>query len=279
MLDLPGADPARIHYLRSLGDCRRLLAGLEYTANVVVLGGSFIGLEAAASLRSRGLEVDLVTPEARPMAKLFGGELSDLVLDEHRKRGVELHLGRRASRSEGKRLFLDDGSTLLSDMIVVGIGVEPRLELAKRAGLRIDRGVIVDAYLRTSAPDVYATGDIARWPDPQSGQNIRVEHWVVAQRQGQVAAANMLGAEQPFDVVPFFWTKHFDLSIRYVGHADEWDEIEVDGVAASRELTVRYRKAGRELAVATVGRDLESLAAEKAMRDRLQRRERARRLL
>ncbi len=268
-IEVQGAEPDQLHYLRSLDDCRRILSALTNTRNIVVLGGSFIGLEAAASLRSRGLNVDVVAPEERPMSKVIGDQLSDLVVAEHRKQGVRFHLQRQAKTMERGTVVLNDGSKLAADLVIVGMGVEPRLGLAEGAGLRIDRGVAVDACLRTSAPDIFAAGDIARWPDPHSGQNIRVEHWVVAQRQAQIAAANMLGAQQPFEVVPFFWTKHFDLSIRYVGHAYEWDEIRVDGSVEARDATVRFNKAGRELAVATVGRDLESLAAESAKMARM----------
>jgi NADPH-dependent 2,4-dienoyl-CoA reductase/sulfur reductase-like enzyme/nitrite reductase/ring-hydroxylating ferredoxin subunit len=262
---IPGAESSRVHYLRSLDDCRRLLGAIGTARRVAVLGGSFIGLEAAASLRSRGLEIHLITPELHPMSKVFGRELSDLIVNVHRKNGVALHLGREVARVEGERVILDDGATLNADLMLVGIGVEPRVGLAKTAGLRLDRGVLVDACLRTSAPGVFAAGDIARWPDPHSGQSIRVEHWVVAERQGQTAAANMLGAATPFEDVPFFWTKHFDLAVLYLGHADDWEEVSIEGSIADRNALIRYRKGGRDLAVATIGRDRESLEAERLM--------------
>jgi NADPH-dependent 2,4-dienoyl-CoA reductase/sulfur reductase-like enzyme len=148
------------------------------------------------------------------------------------------------------------------------VGVKPRLELAEQAGLRLDRGVLVDAQLQTSVPGVYAAGDIARWPDPHTGEAIRVEHWVVAQRQGQTAAANMLGLGERFDAVPFFWSQHYDVPINYVGHAEAWDEIEVEGDIDARDCVLRYKRAGRVLAVASIYRDADNLRAEAAMEQR-----------
>jgi apoptosis-inducing factor 3 len=155
--------------------------------------------------------------------------------------------------------------------VVVGIGVEPRLQLAETASIDLDRGVLVNSHLQTSDPNIFAAGDIARWPDPHTGDSIRVEHWVVAERQGQVAAANMLGRDEPFTMVPFFWTKHFDLSIHYVGHAEKWGETHIEGGLTHRDCLVRFRREGRDLAVATVERDKDSLRAELAMEGESQR--------
>ena len=269
-LDVPGGDLPHVMVLRSLQDCRRILAKVTSGARVAMVGGSFIAMEAAASLSGRGLSVDVIAPEEHPLEKVFGRELSDLVLEAHARKGVRLHLGAKVARIEDKQVALQGGERIDADLVVVGIGVEPRLQLAEAAGLALDRGVLVNSRLQTSDPDIFAAGDIARWPDPHSGENIRVEHWVVAERQGQVAAANMLGAAEAFTMVPFFWTKHFDLSIRYVGHAETWDETLVEGDLAHRNGLVRFRHAGRDLAVATVERDQDSLRAELTMEGKSQ---------
>jgi NADPH-dependent 2,4-dienoyl-CoA reductase/sulfur reductase-like enzyme/nitrite reductase/ring-hydroxylating ferredoxin subunit len=260
-----GADLPHVTTLRSVDDCRRILARATPGARVAVIGGSFIAMEAAASLRGRGLSVDVVAPEAHPLERIFGRQLSDLVVQAHAEKGVRLHFGAKVQSVEGDRVLLDGGGEIEADLVIVGIGVEPRIALAEAAGLTLDRGVAVNSRLETSQPDIFAAGDIARWPDPHTGEAIRVEHWAVAERQGQTAAANMLGRNQHFTMAPFFWTKHFDLSIRYVGHAETWDETIVEGDLAKRDGLVRFRRDGRDLAVATVERDRDSLRAELAM--------------
>lgn len=261
-LPIPGGADDRIFTLRSQADCRAIIDAAATARRVLVVGASFIGLEVAASLRTRGLDVHVVAPEARPMERVLGAAMGDFVRALHEQHGVVFHLGDTVVRYDGRRATLKSGVTIDADLAVEGVGVKPRLDLAERAGLVLDRGVVVDQFLRTSAPGIYAAGDIARWPDPHSGAHIRVEHWVVAQRQGQVAALNMLGEKTAFDAVPFFWSQHYDVPINYVGHAEEWDEIVVEGSIAGKDCLLRYRKGGRQLAVASIFRDLASLTEE-----------------
>jgi NADPH-dependent 2,4-dienoyl-CoA reductase/sulfur reductase-like enzyme/nitrite reductase/ring-hydroxylating ferredoxin subunit len=264
-LPIPGADQPHVHVLRSLADCRAIIALTKGARRAVVIGASFIGLEAAASLRAREIEAHVVGLEQRPMERVLGPEMGDFVRALHEEHGVIFHLGDTVTAIDGKRATLKSGGVIEADLVVVGVGVRPRLALAEKAGLALDRGVVVNAYLETSAPGVYAAGDIARWPDRHSGQNIRVEHWVVAERQGQTAARNMLGQREAFDAVPFFWSQHYDVPINYVGHAETWDEIAIDGSIAGKDCLVRYKGKGRLLAVASIYRDVTSLEAELAM--------------
>jgi NADPH-dependent 2,4-dienoyl-CoA reductase/sulfur reductase-like enzyme len=199
------------------------------------------------------------------MERVLGPQMGDFVRALHEEHGVVFHLGDTVTAIEGKHATLKSCGVLEADVVVVGVGVRPRLALAEQAGLALDRGVVVNAYLETSLPDIYAAGDIARWPDPHSKENIRVEHWVVAERQGQTAARNMLGAREAFDAVPFFWSQHYDVPINYVGHAEKWDEIALDGDIAAKDCLLKYKSGGRVLAVASIYRDLDSLKAELAM--------------
>ncbi|MEH2571812.1 NADPH-dependent 2,4-dienoyl-CoA reductase/sulfur reductase-like enzyme [Bradyrhizobium sp. AZCC 1708] len=264
-LPIPGADQPHVHTLRSLADCRAIIGSLNGTRRALVIGASFIGLETAAALRTRDIEVHVVAPEQRPMERVLGPDMGEFVRALHEEQGVIFHLGDTVAEIDGKRAILRSGRVLEADVVVVGVGVRPRLGLAEGAGLSLDRGVTVNAYLETSVAGIYATGDIARWPDPHSGENIRVEHWVVAERPGQTAARNMLGQREAFDAVPFFWSKHYDLRINYVGHAETWDEIALDSSITAKDCLLRYKRKGRVLAFASIYRDLASLQAELAM--------------
>ncbi len=266
-LPVEGAAPSQVFYLRTFADSKAIVAKAASAKKVVVLGASFIGLEVAASLRTRGLDVHVVAPEQIPMEKVLGSEVGDFVRKLHEEHGVVFHLGETVKQVDGHKMTLGGGETINADFIVLGVGVRPSTALAEQAGLKLDRGIAVDEYLQTSAPGVFAAGDAARWPDSHTGERIRVEHWVVAERQGQTAARNMLGTRERFDAVPFFWSQHYDVPINYVGHAEKWDAIEIEGNVEKKDCLVRYKLGGRTLAVVTIFRDLASLEAEVEMEE------------
>ncbi|MEB2606422.1 FAD-dependent oxidoreductase [Burkholderia cenocepacia] len=263
-LNVPGADLPHVRTLRSRADCDALIAKLKTARRCVVVGASFIGLEAAAALRTRGLDVHVVAPDPHPMGRVLGDALGDTIKALHEAHGVVFHLGATPARIGPDSVTLSNGDVLPADVVLVGIGVHPNVELAQDAGLAVERGVTVDRFLQTSAPGIYAAGDIARWPDPLTGERIRVEHWVVAERQGIVAARNLLGQQRPFDAVPFFWSQHYDLTLRYVGHAEQWDRVEIDGDLGAHDCSIAYWRGNTRLAVVTIARDLDNLKAEAA---------------
>jgi NADPH-dependent 2,4-dienoyl-CoA reductase/sulfur reductase-like enzyme/nitrite reductase/ring-hydroxylating ferredoxin subunit len=264
-LPLEGANPSLVFYLRSLADAKAIVAKATLAKQAVVVGASFIGLEVAASLRARGIAVHVVAPERVPMERILGSRIGTFLRSLHESHGVVFHLGETVKRVDGGKVRLSRGSTIEVDFIVLGVGVRPSIDLAAQAGLRVDRGIVVNEYLETSAPGVFAAGDVARWLDPHTREQIRVEHWVVAERQGQTAAKNMLGARERFEALPFFWSQHYDVPINYVGHAEEWDTIDIEGDVEKRNCSVSYKRERRTLAQVTIFRDLESLEDESEM--------------
>jgi NADPH-dependent 2,4-dienoyl-CoA reductase/sulfur reductase-like enzyme/nitrite reductase/ring-hydroxylating ferredoxin subunit len=266
VLPIPGATLPHVHTLRTLADSRAIIARAASARRAVVLGASFIGLEAAASLRKRGLDVTVVGPESTPLARVLGDRVGAYVRRVHEKNGVVFRLGVKPARIGESEVALDDGSSLPADLVVMGVGVRPRTALAEQAGLRVDNGVVVDESFRASAPDVFAIGDIARFP--YDGDAVRIEHFAVAERHGQAVARVLAGRAQPFADVPFFWSQHHDVGLSYVGHAHAFDAVDVVGDLDAGDAIVAYRAGGRVRAVLTVGRDKASLEAERALRAR-----------
>ncbi len=262
-LAIEGATLPHVHTLRTLGDSRAIVAGAVKAKRAVVIGASFIGLEAAASLRKRGLDVTVVAPDMIPLARIVGDEVGLFVRSVHVENGVAFKLGFKPARITASEVVLSDGTALPADLVVVGVGVRPRTELAARAGLRVEDGVVVDTLFGTSLPDIYAIGDIARYP--YDGGLVRVEHFAVAVRHGQAVARTIAGREQPYRDVPFFWSQHHDVTLNYVGHAQTFDPPVVVGDLKKRDAIVAYREGGRVRAVLTVGRDHASLEAGRAL--------------
>ncbi|HVR04011.1 MAG TPA: FAD-dependent oxidoreductase, partial [Polyangia bacterium] len=264
-LSVPGGELPHVHTLRTLADSRAIIARTKEARRAVVVGASFIAMEAAAALRARGLEVSVVAPDAQPLARVLGPDVGAFLRAVHEEHGVRFHLGQTVAAVEPGSVTLSSGERLEAEFVVVGIGVRPEVSLAEAAGLRVDRGVVVDERLQTSAPGVFAAGDIARYPYAPTGELVRIEHWAVAQRMGRVAALNMLGRRTPFSAAPFFWSMHYDVQLNYVGHAESWDHADVHGALAARDATIAYRRGGKTLAVATIGRDRTCLDAELAL--------------
>ena len=257
-----GLSGDRVFTLRTLADARAIIGRIGEAGRAAIIGSSFIGMEAAAALRARGLEVDLVSPEQVPFERIFGTEFGTFIKTLHEQHGVRFHLGTVVAALTSNGLLLANGESIAADIILVGVGVVPRTGLAEAAGLDTGNGVWVDEYLQTSCTDIYAVGDIAAYPDPITGERSRIEHWTVAERQGQTAAANMLGLERKFSAAPFFWTEQLGVAIRYVGHAPDWDDARIDGEVGADGCIVRYYRAGKHLASASINRDRDNLEDE-----------------
>ncbi len=264
-LSPPGA--ARVHVLRTLRDSRAIIAEAAKGKRAVVLGASFIGLEVAASLRAREVDVTVVAPDEVPLGKPMGLEVGAFIRRLHEQHGVHFRLGTTVATFEGDRVVLATGEPIPADFIVAGVGVRPNTQLAQSAGLTIDNGIVVDECLETNIPGIFAAGDVAHYPDPFTGNKIRVEHWVAAGRQGQTAARNILGRRTPHTVPPFFWSAHYDVTIAYVGHAAGYDRVEIHGSLDDRRALAAYHADPNLVAIAAIGLDRESLLIEKAMEE------------
>ena len=261
-LHAPGFDRPNVHTLRSLADARHIIERAEAGARAAIIGSSFIGLEAAAALRTRGVEVTVVSQAAIPFDRIFGPDVGRFLQRLHERNGVGFHLARTAREFDGSVLTLDDGEKVAADFVLVGIGVGPRTALAASLGLTAEDGIPVDEYLETGVSGIFAAGDVANYPDPRSGRRGRIEHWVTALEQGRIAAANMLGLREPFSHVPFFWSEQYGTALRYVGRAPRWDEVRIDGDMDAGAFTARYFEDGELRASASVGRDRENLEDE-----------------
>jgi NADPH-dependent 2,4-dienoyl-CoA reductase/sulfur reductase-like enzyme/nitrite reductase/ring-hydroxylating ferredoxin subunit len=264
-LPIDGASLPHVKTLRTLADAQSIIEAASSGRRAVVVGSSFIGLEVAASLRARNLEVDVVSRDRIPLERVMGEQVGRFVQQLHEEKGVRFHLDANMRAIHPQEVELEGGGKLAADIVVLGVGVKPRTDLAKQAGLDVDNGIVVDSRLRTSAADVWAAGDIARYPEQRLGTKVRIEHWAAAERQGQSVAADMLGLGVPFNDVPFFWSAHYDVTLSYVGHASGDAQIEVIGNLAKRDATVVYRLDGNVAAVLTVGRDQLSLEIEAAL--------------
>lgn len=263
-LAIKGADQPHVHYLRSFEDSRAIVAAIKGATRAAIIGAGFIGLEVAASLRERGLDVAVISPEEIPLARVIGQRLGRFVCDLHEAQGVVFHLGRSVTQIRADEIVLDDEETVPAELVVIGIGVDPRTDLAADAGLEVDNGILVDDRLQTSDPHIWAAGDAARYPYPRRGR-VRIEHWVLAQRQGQTAARNIVGHNIAFTDPPFFWSQHYDVRINVTGYPDDWEEEVVLGKLDDQDVLVGYGKAGTIEAVASIHRDLENLRAERAL--------------
>ncbi|HKS23807.1 MAG TPA: FAD-dependent oxidoreductase [Thermoanaerobaculia bacterium] len=259
----PGAE--RVHVLRTLKDSRTIIAEAEKGKKALVLGASFIGLEVAAALRARECDVTVVAPEDVPLAKPMGAELGTFIRRLHESHGVRFRLGTTASKFETNRVILANGEPVDADFVVAGVGVRPNTMLAQLARLRVENGVVVDERMQTSAPGIFAAGDIALYPDHYSGRMMRVEHWAVAEQQGQTAARNMVGIDTPHVAPPFFWSAHYDVTINMVGSSVGFTRSEVRGSLDERRALVAYYLGDDVISVATIGLDREALAIEAAM--------------
>jgi 3-phenylpropionate/trans-cinnamate dioxygenase ferredoxin reductase component len=250
-LSIPGSELAAIHALRTLADSDALRERLDAGGRLVVIGAGWIGAEIAASARMRGVDVTVIAPGAVPLQRVLGAEVGAIYRDIHRDHGVELRLGTSVVAFEGhgtvERVHTDDGQAIDCDAVVVGIGARPRTELAVKAGLAVENGILVDGRLQTSVPGIFAAGDVANQLHPRLGR-LRIEHWDNALHQGPAAARNMLGARQGYERSPYFFSDQYDVGMEYSGHATGWDRVVFRGDVAAREFIAFWLREGRVLA-------------------------------
>lgn len=268
-LNIPGSDLKNVCILRSFADADSIIETASHSRRCVVVGASFIGMEAAYSLRERGLDVTVVAPSSEPFELTLGREVGAVFRRMHEKHGVRFKLGSIVYGFEGSHnveaVTLDNGERIETDMVVVGVGVRPVTRFLDGVELDHAGAVVVDSRLR-AAEGLYAAGDVVSFPDARTGERVRIEHWRTAQQQGRIAARNMLGHDLVFDRVPFFWTRQFDSALLYVGHATSWDEIVYQGNVFGHDFLAFYVKDNRVLAVAGMNRDREMAAIEELMR-------------
>ena len=259
-LPIPGNDLGRVFTLRTIEDCERIREAAGMGKHALIMGGSFIGSEVAASLRQLGTQVTMIFPESRLLERIVPMEVSDLLFAVYRDEGIEVFPRIVSEGLEGdgavERARLDNGQTLEVDLVVMGVGIQLNTQLAGDAGLDLSEegALIVDEQLRTSDPDIYGAGDVAAWPDPTFGERLRVEHWDVARRQGRRAGRNMAGEEGPYTALPYFYSDLFDLSFEFWGNLTSWDETVVRGSPGKGSFAYYYFDAGRMVAALSMDR-------------------------
>ncbi len=270
-LSIPGKDLKGVFLLRSRSDAEAIAKASEGARSAAVIGASFIGLETASALKQRGLDVHLIAPETAPLARIFGEDIGMWLKNVHESQGVKMHLGRKpveilgSGKAEGVRL--DDGTVATADLIVAGIGVEPVVDYLSGTGLLKDNGVPVNSSLQTSMNGIFAAGDIAWVPYAPLEQPIRVEHWAVAERQGQHAARAMLGSPEPYAEIPFFWTRQYDMSLCYLGWAKTFDRIAYRGAVGNEGFLAGFYEKNRLRAVAGFRRNVEFIVLGELLKD------------
>ncbi|MCH9036659.1 MAG: FAD-dependent oxidoreductase [Chloroflexi bacterium] len=257
-LNVPGTDLEEVYYLRTIGNSQRLAESINRSRKAVVVGAGFIGSEVAASLRMKGLDVTLLEIEPVPLRHVLGDELGEIYAGIHRGHGVDLRLSEGIAEIQGhrraERVITSSGASIDCDLVVIGVGVAPQTRLVDGTGIEVDNGILVDEYCRTSLPNIFAAGDVASWWHPGLGQRLRVEHWDNALNQGAAAARSMLGRQEPYAPLLYFWSDQYDLNIQYLGHAVKWDHIVYRGDPQEQKFTAFFMDDGLVLAALVVNR-------------------------